>query len=100
MPFILGVLIAIGLSATLVSVTLGNTFGDHPERVTVAWCDVWGEGSAGGSRLKHSGGLPGFVGETSMLSSPRLNRRAGCIGLAMAVADRKGSGRNPQNAKA
>ena len=30
MPFILGVLIAIGLSATLVSVMLGNTFGDHP----------------------------------------------------------------------
>jgi hypothetical protein len=29
MPFILGVLIAIGLSATLVSVMLGNTFGDH-----------------------------------------------------------------------
>ena len=30
MAFILGVLIAIGLSATLVSVILGNTFGDHP----------------------------------------------------------------------
>ena len=29
MPFILGVLIAIGLSATLVSLMLGNTFGDH-----------------------------------------------------------------------
>lgn len=29
MPFILGVLIAIGLLATLVSVMLGNTFGDH-----------------------------------------------------------------------
>ena len=30
MPFILGVLIAIGLSVTLVSVVLGNTFGDYP----------------------------------------------------------------------
>jgi hypothetical protein len=30
MPFIFGVLIAIGLSATLASVMLGNTFGDQP----------------------------------------------------------------------
>lgn len=30
MPFILGVLMAIGLSATLISVVLGNIFGDHP----------------------------------------------------------------------
>jgi len=30
MPFILGVLIAIGLSATLVAVMLENSFGDQP----------------------------------------------------------------------
>jgi hypothetical protein len=30
MQFILGVLIAIGISATLVSVMLGNTFDDNP----------------------------------------------------------------------
>jgi hypothetical protein len=30
MPFILGVLISIGLLATLVSVMLGNAFGDQP----------------------------------------------------------------------
>jgi hypothetical protein len=30
MPFIFGVLIAIGLSATLVAVILENSFGDHP----------------------------------------------------------------------
>jgi hypothetical protein len=35
MQFILGVLIAIGLSATLVSVMLGNMFGDHPMFVTL-----------------------------------------------------------------
>jgi hypothetical protein len=35
MQFILGVLLAIGLSATLVSVLLGNTFGDNPTFVAL-----------------------------------------------------------------
>jgi hypothetical protein len=30
MPFVLGVLIAIGLSATLVALVLENSFGDQP----------------------------------------------------------------------
>jgi hypothetical protein len=39
MQFILGVLIAIGLSVTLVSVVLGNTFGDHP--MLWLWAKRW-----------------------------------------------------------
>ena len=39
MQFILGVLIAIGLSVTLVSVVPGNTFGDHP--MLWLWTKRW-----------------------------------------------------------
>jgi hypothetical protein len=35
MPFVVGMLIAIGLSATLVSLTLANFFGDAPIFVAV-----------------------------------------------------------------
>ena len=39
MQFILGVLLAIGLSATLVSMLLGNTFGDNP--MLWLWARHW-----------------------------------------------------------
>ena len=38
MPFIIGVLIAIGLSATAISITLGNIFGEAPFFVALGQC--------------------------------------------------------------
>ena len=38
MPFIIGVLIAIALSATVISITLGDIFGEAPLFVALGQC--------------------------------------------------------------